>query len=117
MADKKKILIAESTGLVDIYERLLPNYDVEVIRNGEALFNRLRKGVGGIDMLVLDGGMQWEKKGSEIATEYKRKNPDFPVVVTSESPEKYKSLAQVNIPVYRIMDAYNLADYIKKTLG
>ncbi len=117
MADKKKILIAESTQVVEIYRYILPNYDVEIVRDGEALFTRLRRGVEGIDMLVLEGGMQSEKRGYEIATEYKRKKTTLPVVVTSDTPEQYKSLAQANIPVYRITDTKTLADYMRKTLG
>lgn len=116
MADKKKILIAEGTEKVYHYKNLLPNYDIEVVRNGEMLYHRLKKGIEGLDMLILEGAMQWEKRGSEIARQYRTEYPSLPIVVTTASPEQYPTMAKVNIPVYESVEA-GLIEYIKRTLG
>ncbi len=115
MADKKKILVAESTGVGSRYQLLLPNYDVELIQSGEMLGYRIQRGVEGLDMLVLDSNMSGGPNGGRIARDYKTKHPDLPVVVTTASPEKYLSLAEV-VPVYRPAED-RLIEYIRKTLG
>ncbi len=116
MADKKKILVAESTPLCLHYQIRLPEYVVELVKPGKELLQRLSRGLEGLDMLVLEANMGDGISGSEIAKRYQNQQPNFPVVVTSESPEKYESLKKANIPTYKPADAM-LIDYIRKTLG
>ncbi len=115
MADKKKILIAESTLQGLDYKKRLPDYDIELIQSGEMLGYRLQRGVDGLDMLVLDSNMSNGPRGSQIAREYRITHPNLPVVVTTISPEKYEPLGKI-VPVYRPLED-RLIDYIKRTLG
>lgn len=119
MADKKKILIADSTqGIAENYRHLLSaDYDVEVVHSGKEAARRLERGVDGLDLIVLESIMDPGPRGSEIARYIRKTNPSFPVVVTTASPEQYPTLVKVNIPVYGKDPMNGLMDYIRRTLG